>query len=304
MLFTPNFIHCKGKLKQIAAGVELGIWAALGFMTQSIALQNSPASKVSLFCALTVLMPPIFYLIEKIYKYFNAKISNKDGNKKQLNDKRLNNSKRKVMKIASNFVSPLLAICGACILVWGEQHRATWTDVYLLITPVSFALNFWRSSKFAVQYPSDTRLITFSMLFSVTLISGLWAIFTNRLNLQQLCTNSSLQNKQCMEAWQVVLKNVLNQKNVLIPHMLYNGFVATGYTSSSEQKAIKVLSANEVTLIYTLEPIFTTLFAAVFLNEKIGFNTCAGAFFIIFACIWEPLLFQILILKNKVFTDG
>jgi drug/metabolite transporter (DMT)-like permease len=55
------------------------------------------------------------------------------------------------------------------------------------------------------------------------------------------------------------------------------------WASFEEIQALKHISAEEMAVLQTLEPVFTTLLAFVFLKDNITPNTVVGAMFIISA---------------------
>jgi len=68
------------------------------------------------------------------------------------------------------------------------------------------------------------------------------------------------------------------------------GVITTAWTALVEQQAIRTLSATEVSVIYTLEPLFATLLSSVVLGEEFGIQTVFGAIFIVGACLWRPVI--------------
>eukprot|EP00899_Mesostigma_viride_P004619 jgi/Mesvir1/14158/Mv08929-RA.1 len=57
--FSPSFRDVIGNNVAIAAGVELGVWSTLAYVTQSLALMSSDASSVSFLSTLTVITVPL-----------------------------------------------------------------------------------------------------------------------------------------------------------------------------------------------------------------------------------------------------
>jgi drug/metabolite transporter (DMT)-like permease len=64
----------------------------------------------------------------------------------------------------------------------------------------------------------------------------------------------------------------------------------TAWSSYAEQCSLKVLTAAETTVIYSLEPLFAAALSSIFLHEYFGFNSMVGAFCIILACLWNSLI--------------
>lgn len=76
----------------------------------------------------------------------------------------------------------------------------------------------------------------------------------------------------------------------VIAGLVYSGVFTTAFTSFAEQQVIRVLTAAETTLIYSLEPLFATAFAAIILKEHVTVGTLLGATFIILACLWDTII--------------
>ncbi len=82
----------------------------------------------------------------------------------------------------------------------------------------------------------------------------------------------------------------------------------TAWSSYVEQSLLKVLTAAETTVIYSLEPLFAAVFSSVFLHEYFGHNSLIGAICIVLACLWNVVIVPslsnyfpgVLNLKNSV----
>ena len=283
MFFLPSSIRgMRGESGLSKGSIELGIWCSIGFISQAIILTKTSASKAAFFCGLSVIMPPIF----DFFDGFLSKVSSK-----RIQDEKLATTLSAEVGRSLSFVyrisrmpliKPLLALCGAAILEWGSgMEPACLSDFSLLITPVSFAMCFWRSAQLGTRYPSEITAITGIMLSTVALVGLAWSAISMNFccsvggsNLPSEC--SKLISALC--DWKVICG------------LLYSGIFTTAFTSYVEQRVIRVLTAAETTLIYTLEPLFATAFAAFFLKEHLTSGTVKGAVFIILACLWDTIV--------------
>jgi len=270
LFFIPAFIsYFNSKPVDYGAfigSLELGFYCAVGFIAQAQILQYTSASKAAFSCGLGVIMPPLFDLIHSTFRRKSTQSKN---------DKALNNKIQ--TKLCDNpFIPPLIALAGATILeLHGLNEPARFSDIYLLITPINFAMCFWKSEKHSRKYPNHTELITATMLLSVTVITLIWTLLTGTLP----CDKRSV----------IDLFNVLCDWKVASA-LLFTGIMTTAWTSYIEQNVLKILSAAETTVIYSLEPIFATFFAWIILKEKVSSATMIGAVFILIATLWKPLL--------------
>ena len=283
MFFLPSTIRgMRGESGLSKGSIELGIWCSIGFVSQAMILTKTSASKAAFFCGLSVLMPPIFDLLDG----FLSKVSSKRIQGEKVATTSLaeeGQSLSFVYKVSRMpLIKPLLALCGAAILEWGSgMEPACLSDFSLLITPVSFAMCFWRSAQLGTRYPSEITAITGIMLSTVALVGVAWSAISMNFccsvggsNLPSEC--SKLISALC--DWKVICG------------LLYSGIFTTAFTSYVEQRVIRVLTAAETTLIYTLEPLFATAFAAYFLKEHLTSGTIKGAVFIILACLWDTIV--------------
>ena len=169
IVFLPAFFIKKYSSRVIFGGIELGFWCALGFIAQAMALERTAASKVAFFCGLSVIMPPLFELLEYLRR---GKACRPNAGKvgKSLD--------------ARKFVSPCIALLGAAIFEWGGMESPKWSDLSLLITPLAFSMCFWRSEKLASHIGEEgtPSLIAGTMLMTVSVVSMLWAIANKEIS--------------------------------------------------------------------------------------------------------------------------
>lgn len=277
LIFLPSIV---GNWRQsgeaaVRGGIELGVLCAAGFIAQGISLQTTSASKVAFFCGLSVIMPPLFTMIARRGSVppppppvFQDSRRNNMANS--------NSSKGRWQRLASSpLIPPGLALCGAAILEWGSLDAPHIGDLFLLITPVSFAMCFWRAEKLSRRVPAGaTAFVTGLMLSTCALISALFAVMTGAFPLSWASVSA--------------LASKLGTRQSVLS-LIYTGGLATALTSYIEQRAIKVLSAADTTLIYSLEPIFATIFAAIFLHEPFSTGSIISAAFIITACLYDEM---------------
>jgi drug/metabolite transporter (DMT)-like permease len=281
LFFIPATIKgLRGDAELVAGSIELGVWCTIGFISQAIVLTKTSASKASFFCGLGVIMPPIFDWISNLLvkgveeKRSAAPVVAAAGVQKS-------NLISFVYQLSTSpFVQPVLALSGAAIMEWGGGLEPKLSDFGLLVTPVCFSMCFWRSAQIGAKYPQETPAITGIMLTTVALAGMIWSSLT---------INSSCRSGSSLLIEFNKLFSTLSDVKV-VGGLLYSGIFTTAMTSYIEQEAIRVLSAAETTLIYTLEPLFATGFAAAILKEHISQGTVYGAVFIVLACLWETIV--------------
>lgn len=153
-------------------------------------------------------------------------------------------------------------------------HDSRLTDGFLLMAPLAFALAFWRSESLATKFSGeDFSIVTGVLLLTVTGISCIWAFLAGDMPASQAMASNLLRN-MCSDT-------------SLLTGMLSTGLVATAWTSLMEQNALRVVSAAEMTMIYSFEPIFASIFAWLFANEAITPKLVVGGVFVLVACAWD-----------------
>jgi drug/metabolite transporter (DMT)-like permease len=70
---------------------------------------------------------------------------------------------------------------------------------------------------------------------------------------------------------------------------LWTGIVTTALTIFIETQALKTLSAAETTMLYSTEPIFGSIVAAIFLGESLGMNGVVGGAMILSGCLYSSI---------------
>jgi len=241
------------------------VYCAVGYIAQAVTLNWASSGKVSLFSSLSVVMPP---LLDYLFRHPAGPISRPLISRRE----------RLVGAITSPFVSPLIAVLGACILEWGGLDCPHIADLNLLIAPAAFAMAFWRSEVLAERYPDKELPVTGLYLATVSLIALTWAFIQG-----DLPSSTSMALGRRVE--EMISLFVKDKQRVL--SMLFTSCIATAWTSLNEQKALAVLTAAEVTLIYSLEPMFAAFYAWVFMGEVATSNLIVGGLFLLVACAWD-----------------
>ena len=175
----------------------------------------------------------------------------------------------------SKLVSPILAFFGIIVLEFGSLEIPHVSDFSLLIAPIAFSMAFRSAERVSRNCPDDASSVAASSITTITVASLLWCALTKSF------PSSPTQ-------WRELILLFKNNKLVLLL-TLYNGLLVTAWTAIAEQEAMQVVDASETTLLYTMEPLFATVFAAIFLKDHIGLNTCVSAVFIIAACLRSSL---------------
>jgi drug/metabolite transporter (DMT)-like permease len=241
----------------------VGVWSAIGFIAQALTLDNNAAGKVSFFSSLSVVIPPLLDVIFRPSSTSSSSSQSVTRKKNMLRD-----------IISSPFIAPLIAVAGAMVMEWDSFHDAGFGDLFLLMAPLAFALAFWRSESLAIKFSDeDFTAVTGILLLTVAGISCGWACLAGDMPVSGAQASS-------------LLRMMSSDTNIL-SGMLTTGLLATAWTSFMEQSALRIVSAAEMTMIYSFEPIFASIFAWIFANEVISHKLVIGAVFVMLACAWD-----------------
>ena len=275
--FIPQFLSYKGDFKSLLKCIEIGIWSGLGFISQAYSLQYSSSSKVSFFCGTGVVMPPII-------SYISHKLSSKQPSESHLTQPApsrqsflshithmLYNIYYEIPKLLP--LSSILALCGGVVMELGGLEAPTWYDLSLLFAPFSFAMCFWKSDLYNKQHPNQSLFVTGTLLATTTFMCMIWSIFSHSFPTSHF-------------EWSKLYHSIINNKSILLG-FLYTGLITTALTGVIEQYAMNYISSSQIALIYTLEPIFATIFGITYLNEKLTYMFVVGAMFTLLACILD-----------------
>ena len=239
--------------RALIAGLELGLWASLGFLSQSLALQSSTASKVSFFSGLTVVVTPLIAYLETVWLATKRKLFHPRGDDAVIAGNSIVSPPSFVASL-SNWMAPFLAVAGAAVLELGDQSSYSTasssglSNIYLLLTPLAFGIWFHRSETLAAAAQTAaaamqsspekssqnsgsvyTRVVTGSMLLIAALVSYIYSFFME-------CGGG----RTSPGLWML-----FQSRKVAIPMVMFIGLVATGWTALVEQLVLTIfLSFN------------------------------------------------------------
>ena len=253
------------------SSIEIGVWCAIGFNVQAVTLQFTTASKNAFITALSVIFIPLFEAMSIFLK------------STQNNDIVEADQKLIPPSICFSLTPSALALLGVGILEMGGLEPPKSVDAIVCIVPLAFALNFFRSEHLSKKYPHELFFITGVILTTTCFISFFLAFMTSGFPDDSVTL--------------IALIDILTNWKVGLP-LLYTGIITTAITSYVEQRAIKILSSADIAVIYTLEPLFATLFSNILLREDFGLNIFFGAIFIILSCLWKPIIYPLILAQQ------
>eukprot|EP01035_Chromulina_nebulosa_P018707 gene18707-24466_t len=258
LVFLPYVLKfAKTNKDMIIGGIEVGIYSALGYWGQSVALQTSSASSTAFICSLAVIVVPILdmFLSEK----------------------------KSLKPWYEPLIPALIAVLGVGCLELGGTELPVIGDLWAFAQPLFFGLSFWKIEKYmklSTGQPGEAQAFTGSMLLAVAAGSLVWALADI---VQPLHWNIPA----VISALKIQFSSL--QSLQVLAAVAWTGIITTAITSYGENIAMKKLTATESTIIYSTEPIWGTAFASFALHESIGWNTIVGATLVLAACLWSTL---------------
>lgn len=280
----------KQRMDIVLAGLECGVWVALGYFAQAIALSTISSGQCAFICSLTVVVVPLLsavFLGKKIQPVhlisgiaavigvgvlegmvdFNELLhiqpavadattvisSNIDG----------------ITASSTTLSSTALTANGS--IGWFTQFANNLGvkegDLIALGQPLGFGISFMRIEHYVEKFKdTKNRVMTIAAAecIAVGLLSLLWVLYDY---------HGMLPNFEYM----------------IEPHRIgaiaWTGIMTTGVAIYLEGFALQVLTATDAALTFASEPVWATLFGAWLLHESMNTNSYIGGAFILGACV-------------------
>jgi len=232
------------------AGMEIGLWNSIGYISQAIGLRTTAASTSAFICSMAVVTVPVLDCI------FGRPL------------------------LRRQIVGAALAAFGVWALEMGQDMSSfTSDDLASLVQPIMFGLGFWRMEAAMEKFPTEAARLASGQLFMVFVVSlsylVCWSPAGDDLMLQDAC--NVLPTVSDIVTW-------LSDPSI-VAMLIWTGLITTAFTIYMETLALRTLSAAETTLIFSTEPLFGAAFAAVVANECLSEGGWIGSALIIGGCV-------------------
>jgi len=145
-------------------------------------------------------------------------------------------------------------------------------DIASLIQPLAFGMGFWRMERAMHKFPDQANRSTAAQLL---------AVFGGSLAYTAVTDLPSLLDVAQVQQW-------LSDPSLLAA-LVWTGVMTTAVSVYMETLALKTLSAAETTLIFSTEPVWGSLFAAVAMGETFGWTALTGGALILSGCVFSNL---------------
>lgn len=241
LALTPFLAKALKNPVLVKAGLELGAWSAAGYLTQSLGLYYTDASRASFLSTFTVIVVPL--------------ISGFAG--------------KGVKPFV--WVSVFAALVGVGLL---EQSGTAFGvgDIWSFLSAVFFGFQVYRTEVVSRAMPEKQTLLLMSIVMAVIAASaGVGAVATHPEWLVNMVSGGPWD----MDA-QIAAAMALPWLIIL-----YTGLLSTDCALICEFEALQDVSSIEAALVYTLEPVLGAAFAWVLLGERWGPAGWVGAALIV-----------------------
>lgn len=172
---------------------------------------------------------------------------------------------------ASTWIAAAVTLVGVgCLTTSGADPNIG--DLWCIISAILFGIHKWRSEALTGQFEETTELVAVQIFF-LALASLVYCIPQFWHTIQDGSWGHSLKQVQALP-W---------------PALAYMGLGTTALTLWLEMSSLKEVSSPLAALIYTAEPVWGSLFAYLFLEERWGALGWVGAALIIGSSLFSQL---------------
>lgn len=257
---SPFLFKLERKLAPTA--LLCGCFTALGYITQSLSLVDTSPAKVAFIGAATVIVCPALEVI----------VNKKDMSIKQA---------------PQVWLAATLCLVGVGILELYDPTGATaMADIFSQIGPgdglavlqaIGFGTSFFITERMMTEVPGQALPITAVQVSVSAFLCMIWCIGdgwigadgSGSYGLPAMFFEPSLQTAALAVAW--------------------TGFMTTALNRFIETTALGKMKSAEASVILATEPLWASLFAALWLNQDFGANDYIGGALIVGACLATAL---------------
>ncbi|XP_008809804.2 uncharacterized protein LOC103721388 isoform X2 [Phoenix dactylifera] len=235
--FLPFVLQARGDSNIRSAGIELGLWVSLGYLSQALGLLTSDAGRASFISAFTVIVVPL------IDGMFGATVP------------------------AFIWSGAFASLVGVAMLECGGSPPCI-GDALNILSAVFFGIHMLRTEQISRSTKKENFLELLGYEVCVMALSSvMWFLVRNIFgNVHDLNLGSC--------AWSMLWDYIISFP--WIP-AIYTGIFSTGLCLWAELDAMGDVSATEAAIIYGLEPVWGAAFAWFLLGERWGTTGWIGA---------------------------
>lgn len=267
LALSPFLLQLAPPLRKTA--MLCGCFTALGYVTQSLALVDTPAATVAFLGAVTVIVCPALAVIV-------------DG-------KRLGLADAPQVWLAAG-----LALLGVGVLELGGSGGTVgmgWGDLYSILQAVGFGTSFFITERMMAKEPTQALPITAAQCAVSALVAGVWALADGTgASVFGFTPGASpevgwLLDEATRSRYALPGLLVEDGLRTVCYAALWTGLVTTAANRIAETVALGRLASSEASVLLATEPLWAALFAALYIGESLGPNDYVGGALLVGACL-------------------
>ena len=275
LALSPFLLQLKPNLRGTAA--VCGTFTALGYISQSIALVDTPAATVSFLGALVVIVcPTLAVLVDQRPMAF------KDA--------------------PQTWIAALLCLLGVGVLELGGGGDIAmgWGDFWSVLQAVGFGTSFYITERMMAKEPSQALPITAMQCSMSAAFAGIWALLDGNAAFggamsfdlidhgawlqQQLATVDTATTKNVFPTFSLPAIFMDVDYRAVALAAAFTGFVTTAGNRVGETMALGKLSSSEASVLLATEPLWAALFASFLIGENLSLWDGIGGAIIVLSC--------------------
>ncbi len=243
-------------------GAEVGFWNFLGYMMQVIALQTTPAGTNAFISSLAVVIVPLLDVVSG----------------KQILPRQIIGAMVAVVGVGFLQLDGLVdhMASGEPLLSSGMGHS--------LVQPFMFGIAYWRMEYYTRRVDASAGFqLTFAQLVTIASLMIGNVLWTNG----GWWGGLGMEEGRMIPEWSQVITWLSDP--MIVGAILWTGVVTTTLGIFIETQALKTISAAETTMLYSTEPIFGSVIAAIVLGETLGVTGVFGGALILGGCLYSTM---------------
>lgn len=263
---SPFLFQLKPSLRSTAA--LCGTFTAMGYISQSIALVDTPAATVSFLGALVVIVcPALAVAVDK--------------------------KKMGFADAPQTWIAAITCLIGVGILELGGEGGlgdVGWGDLWSVLQAVGFGTSFFITERMMAKEPSQALPITAMQCAMSAAFAGIWACLDGVGAMDGFFAFGSPHG-----AW---LLEESTKSTFTLPGLFFTdgfrnvalaaaftGFITTAGNRVGETVALGKLSSSEASVLLATEPLWAAVFASFLINEQLSLWDGVGGALIVAACV-------------------
>lgn len=228
----------------------IGVATFIGYFTQALSLQFTDAGKSAFLCSLAVVCVPLIHRIVPSLSVPGESTSPSSP--------------------LATWGAPFLAVVGIAFLELTDASPPNIGDFWGLVQAAGFGVGFILNERAAKRFPGYSLSISALQLAITAVFSGVWGIIDASLSAHAFTIPAA------SEAFSSAANSL---------GLLYVGLVSTALTVVLSNISLSRVTAGELTVLLSTEPIWAAVFAAAALGEHMGSGAAIGAVLILGACL-------------------